>query len=94
MAATGGMSRDRAEWIAAQALRFIATDGDRLARFIGLTGINAGEIRENLDQPVFLAGILDYLLEDESLLLECVESAGCAPEEPAMARAVLAGLTD
>ena len=84
------MSRDRAEQIAADALRFLAGDEDRLARFLGLTGIDGGEVREHVNEPTFLAGILDYLLADESLLLEWVESSGLAPEDPSIARAALA----
>jgi hypothetical protein len=90
MASTGGMTRERAELIAAQALQFLASDEGRLARFLGLTGIDGGAIRDHVGEPVFLAGVLDYLLADESLLLEWVESSGLAPEEPGLARAALA----
>lgn len=84
------MPRDRAELIAAEALRFLADDEDRLARFVAATGIDVGAIRDHLREPTFLAGVLDYLLADESLLLECVETAGLAPEEPSLAREALA----
>lgn len=84
------MSRDHADQIAADGLRFLASDEDRLARFLGLTGIDGGAIRDHVSEPTFMAGILDYLLADESLLLEWVESSGIAPEEPSLARAALA----
>ena len=89
-ASEGGISRNRAEWIAAEALSFLALDQDRLARFLALTGIDVDAIREHVGEPVFLAGVLDYLLADESLLLEWVENSGLAPEEPSLARAALA----
>ena len=90
MASTTDMSRDRAELIAAQALQFLASDEDRLARFVGLTGIDGAAIRDHITESVFLAGVLDYLLADESLLLEWVETSGLAPEDPGLARMALA----
>ena len=90
MATIAGTTRERAEAIAAEALGFIASDEARLARFVALTGVDVAEIREHVREPMFLAGVLDYLLEDEGLLGEFVEHAGLPPEAPALARGALA----
>ena len=94
MTMIGEMPRDRAELIAAEALQFISSDEDRLARFLGLTGIDGAAIRDHVGEPTFLAGVLDYLLSDETLLLEYVETVGLTPEEPGLARSVLAECID
>lgn len=85
------MTRDRAELIAARALEFVAASQERLDRFVGLTGLALEEIRANLAEPAFLAGILEYLMGEEHLLLEFAGFAGIAPEAPGEARVVLAG---
>lgn len=84
------MTRDEALDVAAAGLGFIAGDESRLARFASLTGADPPAIRANLRQLTFLAGILDYLLEDEPLLLEFIEEAGLTPDAPSLARDILA----
>lgn len=84
------MTPDEAIDIGAAALTFLADDSERLARFAGLTGVDAPAIRAYFTDPTFLAGVLDYVLEDEALLMSFVDSAGLAPEVPSLARDVLA----
>jgi hypothetical protein len=80
------LDRDGAVAIAAQAIAFLATDEDRLGRFLVLTGLSPAELKAGLGQPAFLGAVLDHLLGDEALLLAFAESAGLAPELPAAAR--------
>ena len=72
-------------------LVFLAADIDRLGRFLAVTGIGPAEIRERVDDRAFLAGILDYILSDEPLLLIHAEEAGVSPESFAAARQALPG---
>lgn len=69
-----------AEEIAIAALGFIASDDERLSRFLALTGIDPASIRQQIGDPLFQLAIMDHLFEDESLLL-----AFCAhlPMDPA-----------
>ena len=60
---------EAAEMLAIQALGFIAEDTDRLAGFLAATGIPAEEIRAAAGAPDFLAGVLEHMLGDESLLI-------------------------
>ena len=53
------MTRETAEKLAIQALTFIAQDGERLGRFLAITGISLNEIRAASREPGFLAGGLD-----------------------------------
>ncbi len=82
---------EAAEMLAIQALGFIAEDNDRLAGFLAATGIPAEEIRAAAGAPDFLAGVLEHMLGDESLLIAFALTAGIDPAEIARARSALGG---
>ena len=84
-------ARQAAEMLSIQALGFIAEEPERLARFLALTGIEAEQIRAAAKAPGFLAGVLEHMLGDESLLVAFADSAGIDPAEIARARAALGG---
>jgi hypothetical protein len=85
------MTTERAEAIAAGALAFLASDPQRLVRFLSLTGLSPDELRQQADSQPVLTAVLDYLAGDESLLLVFAAGAGLAPEEIGPARDKLAG---
>ncbi|MGE0666328.1 MAG: DUF3572 domain-containing protein [Sphingomonadales bacterium] len=85
------MNTDRAETIALQALAFLAADDEALGGFLHVTGLGMGELRAAAGNPETLAGILDYVLQDEAMLLAFCEAADILPEEPIRARAHLPG---
>lgn len=87
------MDRNRAESIALQAIGFVAEDSDRLGRFLALTGIGPHQLRDQLEDPAFLGGVLDYLLNHEPDLLSFAEWAGIEPSEVGTARSSLPGAT-
>jgi hypothetical protein len=62
------LTREQAEALAIQALTFIGGDGERLGRFLAVTGIGPAEIRAAAREPGFLIGVLDYLASDERLI--------------------------
>jgi len=76
----GSLAAEVAEVLAIQALAFIARDGERLGRFLALTGMGPLEIREAARERYFLAGVLEYVAGDEELL---VAFAGHAEVDPA-----------
>ena len=59
-----------------QALAFLAADDDRLSRFLALTGIQGGQLREIALTSHGLGAVLDYLLGYEPLLLEFAAEIG------------------
>lgn len=83
------VTRQNAEIIAIQALGFLASDVERLGVFLANTGAGPDDIRAHAGDPAFLAGVIDHLLADESLLLVFCETAGIAPDLPAQARHAL-----
>jgi len=84
-------AREAAESLAVQALNFIAKDPARLARFLALSGLDAGSIRAAAAESGFLAGVLSHLGEDEPLLRAFAAEAEIAPADVDRARRVLAG---
>ncbi len=91
MQARAPQSREAAEMLAIQALAFIAEEPDRLGGFLAATGLEAAALRNAARQPGFLAGVLEHMLADESLLLAFADSAGIDPASIARARAAFGG---
>jgi hypothetical protein len=84
-------SREAAEMLAIQALGFLAEDPERLGAFLSTTGIPIEGIRDAVQEPGFLAGLLDHMLADEKLLIAFADSAGLDPASIAKARRALGG---
>jgi hypothetical protein len=87
----GPITRESGENLAIQALAFLASDPERLGRFLSLTGIGPDMIREAARDPAFLAGVLDHVASDEPLLLAVAEYAGVTPETVERAHLALSG---
>ena len=85
------MTREQAEGLAIQALTFIAGDGERLGRFLAVTGIGPAEIRSAAREPGFLAGVLDYMASDDRLIAAFAGENNLDPADIDKARVVLAG---
>jgi Protein of unknown function (DUF3572) len=83
--------REAAETPAIQALGFIAAEPQSLSRFLETSGISVDRIRQTAREPGFLAGVLEHMLGDESLLLAFARSAGIDPAEVARAASALGG---
>jgi Protein of unknown function (DUF3572) len=85
------LTQEAAEALAIQGLTFIAGDGERLGRFLAITGIGPAEIREVAHEQGFLAGVLEHLASDERLLLEFCSETGVDPPDIGKALAALGG---
>ena len=83
------MDMDRAATISLRVLAFLAEDGDRLQRFLNLTGIAPGALAALVPKAHLHAALLEYLLADEPLLLEFCSKEGIDPSHPARALRVL-----
>jgi len=80
-----------AEVIALKALGFLASEPERLSRFLTLSGVEVADIGTVAENPDFLAGLLNHLLQDESLLLTFTAEQELDPRVPALAAEALAG---
>jgi hypothetical protein len=85
------MNRNAAEMLAVEALTFLASDAERLGRFLALTGISPAEIRTVARDPGFLAAVLEHLASDEKLLIAFADQAGRDATEVTQARAAMGG---
>jgi len=60
-------------------------------RVLGATGLTLERLRESANEPDFLAGVLEHMLADESLLLAFADSAAIDPAGVTRARTALGG---
>lgn len=82
---------DEAEKLALTALAFLAGDGQRLTRFLQLTGIAPDRLLTDAGQTATLVAVLEHLASDESLLLVFASSANIDPAEILPALELLRG---
>ncbi len=85
------LSREDAEGVAIAALGFIASDPERLGRFLAITGLGPETLRQAARDKGFLGQVLSFLAEDEPLLLAFAADLGENPVRIAQAHALLAG---
>jgi Protein of unknown function (DUF3572) len=83
------LSLEEAEVIALKGLAFLANEAERLGRFLALSGVSPGDIRQTAASREFLAGVLNHLLQDESLLLTFTADENLDPRLPAQAAELL-----
>lgn len=82
--------RNAAELLAIAALGYLAADATRLERFLSISGLDPSRLREAATNSGFLLAVLDFFLEDESLLLAFAADQGLTPERVVRARTRLA----
>lgn len=83
------LTQSAAEQLAIQALTYLAGDEERLGRFLAVTGLGPDQIRAAAGESGFLAGVLDYLCHDETLLTGFASEAGIDPGDIGKALRVL-----
>jgi hypothetical protein len=77
--------------IALNFIAFLTSEARQLERFCALTGATPDDLRNRLDSLDFLAMAMDYLLQDEALLLTFSASLNLSPAEIAASRRHLPG---
>lgn len=87
-------ARKQAEMLALQALGWIAADDAAFLAFQDATGADAAMIRDSADDPGFLGGVLDFLMQDDSRVTGFCDAQGLAYDAPMQARAALPGGAD
>ena len=85
------MQRDEAETLALNIASFLFSEDERLATFLGTTGIDASDLKRTLATTHVQIGILEYLLSREDFLLEFCELNNIDPEYPKTAAKILSG---
>ena len=72
-------------------LGWLAGEPELLSRFLALTGVLPSDVRTAMNDPGFLAGLVDFLMEHEPTLLAFSAATGVRPEAVVHAHAVLSG---
>ncbi|MCR6498575.1 DUF3572 domain-containing protein [Shinella sp. CPCC 101442] len=85
---------EAAEATAVAVLGWLAGEPELLSRFLALTGVTPSEVRNAVNDPGFLAGIVDFLMSHEPTLMAFCEATGIKPEAVVHAHAVLSGPTE
>ena len=62
-------------------LGWLASEPDMLARFLALTGLQPNMLRQAVNDPGFLAGLVDFLMSHEPDLMAFCEATGTKPED-------------
>jgi hypothetical protein len=74
------VTREEAENVALGAFLFLTSDEERLSRFLAVSGLRSETIRSAASSPGFFAGILDYVVSDEPLLIALAKELNTKPE--------------
>lgn len=85
------MTFESAQEIAVEALLQLSRDPEQIGRFLAVSGIGPESIRDAAEEPGFLAGVLEFYMADEAMLLAYCENAGLRPTMIAAARFALVG---
>ncbi len=85
------MNNEQSEILALQALTYLAGDEEKLGWMITETGISPTDLANSTERLEVLAGVLDFLLGHEEILIDFCQSEGLDPTSPARARQFLPG---
>ncbi len=86
-------SAEESSIIALKFIAFLASDETRCERFSALTGLTLQDLKEGAKKPDFQGFVLEYALQDESLILEFAGMANINPQTLIAARQALPGAT-
>ena len=74
-----------AEETAGAILTWLANEPDMFGRFLALSGVQPNQLRGTVNDPGFLAGMIDFLMAHEPTLLAFCEATETKPETVAAA---------
>jgi hypothetical protein len=66
--------------IADLVLAHLIQNPEQLSDFMTITGISPGRLRQEVGTPGFALGLLDYVVQNEGLLVAVCEADGLKPE--------------
>ena len=74
-----------AEETAGAILGWLASEPDMLGRFLALSGVQPNQLRNAVNDPGFLSGMIDFLMQHEPTLMAFCEATTTKPEAVAAA---------
>lgn len=85
------MTPDHAATIALKGLAHLVNSSADLDRFLNLSGVDQGTLRERADEPEFLVSVLDFMLANEQVLVDFCTDSQTNVRAVHMARHALSG---
>lgn len=85
------MTQDRAETVALQALAWIAADEELGPQLAGATGADLSDAKHRVQDPAFLAGILEFLTMEDAWIRRFCDAQDLPYEAPMQALMALPG---
>lgn len=73
------MNQELADIIALKAVTYLLSDEKRISWLLGETGLDVTALKKSPDSPELLAGILDFLLAHENILLDFAQTSEVDP---------------
>ena len=88
---TVNMNLEQAEIYATKAATWLISNEDVLKIFMGSTGVSGYTVKNDFQDAVFLAAVLDFLLLDDSWVIAACDAMHLDPEAMSAARLLLPG---
>ena len=85
------MSRENAQALALEALSWVLGNEDLCQHFMAEAGLQPADLRQGADDPAFLEGVLDFVMQQDLRVRDFSSASGHPPMAVAEARARLAG---
>lgn len=85
------MSQDAAETLGLQALTWLVSNEELLPVFMGASGADVDDLRAGVSDPAMQGAVLDFILMDDSWVMQVCDYLQVPYEQIAQARAVLPG---
>jgi hypothetical protein len=85
------LSKDAAEIRAVQALTWLLGQDDLVPVFMGATGASADDMRDLVQDPAFLIGVVDFILMDDQWVMAWAADTQSNPQDLQIIRASLPG---
>jgi hypothetical protein len=85
------MKTTDAQTIALKILTFLVSDAPRAETFMTITGLSPSDLRSGASSNTFLAGVVDYLLANEKLLVAFADEENIKPDSIIAVRRALPG---
>jgi len=85
------LAQDYAELIAVKAVQYLAQNPEALGGFLAYAGVGPADLKTAISSPEFLAGTLDYMMVDESVLMDFAQSMQLSPQDIVKARLCFPG---
>ena len=88
------ISAESAETLALKVLGWLVGNEELLPVFLGATGATTDDLRERAGEPEFLSSVLDFLMLDDSWVVDFCDANAVPYDLPGQARMQLSGGLD